>query len=68
MLTVQEQCSALSETYLALPLMIVKEVYKAESQRDAVNVYRVESGDENKEANGTTNVGLTILTAMQRSS
>ena len=31
-----------------------------------VNVDRVESGDENQEADITTNVGLTMLTAMQR--
>ena len=43
--------------------MFVKRIVK---QNHNMNVDRVESGDENDEADGTTNVGLTMLTAMQR--
>ena len=48
---------------LALQLMSVK---RATKQNHDLNVDRVESGDENEEADGTTNVCLTMLTAMQR--
>ena len=60
---IREQCSVLSENYLALQLMFVKRTVK---QNHNVNVDRVESGDENDEADGTTNVGLIMLTVMQR--
>ena len=44
----QEQCSFLSENYIALQLMFVKRTTKPNHN---VNVDRVETGDENSEAN-----------------
>ena len=43
--------------YLSLPLMFVKRTTK---ENHNVNVDRVETGDENEEADGTTNVSLTM--------
>ena len=62
---VWEQCSVLSENYLALQLFFVERTTK---QNHNVNVDRVELGDENEKANGTTSVrvDLTMLTAMQK--
>ena len=39
---------------------------RATKQNHDLNVDRVESGDENEEADGTANLCLTMLTAMQR--
>ena len=57
----REQCSVLSENYLALPLMFVK---RTTEQNHKVDVDKVEAVDENEEADGTINVSLTMLTAI----
>ena len=57
----REQCSVLSENTVALQLMFVK---RSTKQNHNVSVDRVETGNENEEADSTTNVGLTMLTAI----